>query len=119
MSQPIKAVIDHIGRYIIGEVQSENESTITLKTPVILHVQPNPQTNQLQIQTFPLFFAEFINAADREKNIWTFSKTSTIVGEVVLDGKIVAQYNNLVNPSPIITPQSGGSQPEVIKLFED
>ena len=74
--QNVKAIIDHIGRYIIGDVQNETETTLEMKYPVILHVQPNPQTNQLQIQTFPLFFNEFISVSGRDENTWTFSKTT-------------------------------------------
>lgn len=118
MSQNVKVIIDHIGRYIIGEVAAETETSLQLKYPVILHVQPNPQTNQLQIQTFPLFFNEFISVTARDNNLWTFSKSTIALGDVVLDEKIIAQYNNLANPSPIITP-AGGSDPQVIKLFED
>lgn len=115
MSQNITAIIDHIGRYIIGEVAAETESTLQIKYPVILHVQPNPQTNQLQIQTFPLFFNEFIKSDSRDKNIWSFAKNAIVRGEVDLDERIIQQYNNLVNPSPIVTP----GEPQVVKLFED
>ena len=112
MSEKIKLIIDGVGRYVIGSVAGEDGETLTLKTPVILHVQPNPQTGQLQVQTIPLLFNEFIG--DKNTNVWTFSKKSIAVSEAVLDERLLSQYNAIVNPSPIIQPE-----PEVIRLFDD
>lgn len=108
-----KLIIDHIGRTVIGELERENESSLTLKNPVIIHVQPNQQTGQLNVQSFPYIFVEFIDANSRDKNTWTFTKSSIVVSDVVLDSKILAQYN-AINTVP--EPQK---EPEVIKLFED
>ncbi len=109
----IKTIIDHIGRTVIGTAVSEDDKTITLNNPVIIHVQPNPQTGQLQVQSFPYVFMEFLTAESRNKNHWTFNKTSVVLSEVELDDKIVEQYNN------INTPPKPQPEPEVIKLFED
>lgn len=110
----VVTIIDHIGRYIVGELVEETDAVLKLKTPVILHVAPNPQTNQLQVQTFPLFFSEFL-ARGSTSNVWSFPKTAIVVGDVELEERLVAQYNSLANPPSII---SSGS-PDVIKLFED
>jgi len=109
----IKTIIDHIGRTVIGVEVSESETTLTLNNPVIIHVQPSPQTGQLQVQSFPYVFMEFLTPASREKNYWTFNKSSIVLSEVDLDDKIIAQYNN------INTPPAPQPEPEVIKLFED
>lgn len=117
-TQQLKVIIDSIGRYIIGEAVSATETTLSLKFPIILHVAPNPQTNQLQIQTFPLFFGEFVDSNARDTNVWIFSRGSIVESNLVLDSKIVQQYNNLANPSSIITP-SGSGDPTIVRLFED
>lgn len=112
MNEKIKVIIDNVGRYVIGSLVGEDAETLTLKTPVILHVQPNPQNGQLQVQTIPLLFNEFIG--DKNTNVWTFSKKSIAISEATLDERLVSQYNAIANPSPIIQPQT-----EVIKLFDD
>lgn len=109
----IKTIIDHIGRTVIGTAVNEDANTITLNNPVIIHVQPNAQTGQLQVQSFPYVFMEFLTEESRNKNHWTFNKASVVLSEVELDDKIVMQYNNINSPPK---PQP---EPEVIKLFED
>jgi hypothetical protein len=116
----IKTIMDHIGRNVIGTLVEETDNTITLNNPVIIHVQPNPQNGQLQVQSFPYIFMEFLAPGTRDKNNWTFSKTSVAVSDVELDGKIIMQYNS-INSQPEISAESqaSDSEPEVIKLFED
>ena len=114
MSQ-IKTIVDHIGRTVIGTEVSQDDKTITLNNPVIVHVQPNPQNGQLQVQSFPYIFMEFITPESRDKNHWTFNKSHIVLSEVQLDDKIIAQYNNINTPAP----QAPKGEPEIIKLFED
>lgn len=111
----IKTIVDHIGRTVIGVEVSQDDKTITLNNPVIIHVQPNPQNGQLQVQSFPYIFMEFITPDSRDKNHWTFNKSHIVLSEVQLDDKIIAQYNNINTPAP----QAPQGEPEVIKLFED
>jgi hypothetical protein len=111
----IKTIIDHIGRTVIGEVVEQNTDTLVLNNPVIIHVQPNPQNGQLQVQSFPYIFMEFLTADSRKKNHWTFNKKSIVLSEVELDDKIIMQYNNINSPAPQSAPQG---DPEVIKLFD-
>lgn len=114
MSQ-IKTIVDHIGRTVIGTEVSQDDKTITLNNPVIIHVQPNPQNGQLQVQSFPYIFMEFLTPESRNRNHWTFNKSHIVLSEVELESKIIAQYNNINSPQ-ISAPQG---EPEVIKLFED
>ena len=114
MSQ-IKTIIDHIGRTVIGEEVKQDNTSITLNNPVIIHVQPNPQNGQLQVQSFPYIFMEFLTPESRDKNHWTFNKSHIVLSEIELDSKIITQYNN-INTPPVSAPQG---EPEVIKLFED
>ena len=111
----IKTIIDHIGRTVIGEQISETETTLTLNNPVIIHVQPNPQNGQLQVQSIPYIFMEFLETASRAANHWIFNKSSIVRSEVQLDSKILQQYNNINTPAP----QSPQGEPEIIKLFGD
>jgi len=112
MKEQIKVIIDNVGRFIIGKVVSETDQFIKLKTPVIIHVQPS-QTGQLQVQTLPLFFGEFVK--DKDTNVWEYSKSAIAISDVELDERLENQYLAIANPSPIIQPQ----QPEVIKLFDN
>jgi len=112
----IKTIVDHIGRTVLGEVKKETKDSITLFNPVIIHVQPDQQTGQLQVQSFPYIFMEFLK--DKEKNNWTFDKTAISVSDVQLDERIIQQYDNINNPTPPLT-QSGDTSGDVVKLFDD
>jgi len=111
----IITIVDHIGRTVIGSVKDQNETTLTLDNPVIIHVQPNPQTGQLQVQSFPYMFMEFLSQDSRDKNFWTFNKASIVLSEVELDERIISQYNNINNPQPV----SPEGEPQVVKLFDE
>ena len=116
----IKTIIDHIGRTVIGVVVKEDTKTITLNNPVIIHVQPDQQSGQLQVQSFPYIFMEFLK--DKDKNNWTFTKTAICTSDVELDDRIISQYDNINNPQPPIQSSSAPGpvkDPEVIKLFDD
>ena len=39
----IKCIVDTIGRTVVGKITDENDTTITLNNPVIIHVQPDQQ----------------------------------------------------------------------------
>jgi len=113
----IITIVDQIGRTVVGKVKEETETTLTLNNPVIIHVQPNPQNGQLQVQSFPYLFMEFIKG-DKTKNNWTFYKSAIAISDVELDDKIITQYNNINTPAPA-APAAPAAEPEVIKLFED
>jgi hypothetical protein len=91
------ALIDHVGRNIIGKLVEETDTTITIENPVILHVQPQ-QSGQLEVQTFPVFFFEFIDKANRDKNAWTYTKSSVVTSNVILDERILSQYEKINTP---------------------
>lgn len=112
----ITTIIDHIGRTVIGVEVCSTETTLTLDNPVIIHVQPNPQTGQLQVQSIPYIFMEFLEQSSRNANYWTFNRSSIVQSEIQLDSKIIAQYNGINTPAPQQAPQGDA---EVIRLFED
>lgn len=103
--------IDHIGRTLIGNLIEETDTQLVVENPVILNVSVNQQTKQLNVNSFPLFFGEFLSKQD-PKNIWRFNKSQIVVGDVTLESTLKQQYNSMVNPQPV-------QEPEVIKLFDD
>lgn len=114
MSQEITTIVDQVGRVVIGVETSQTDETLTLKNPVIVHVQPDQQSGQLQVQTFPYLFMEFIEG-DRDQNDWTFFKSAIAVSNVNLTEQIKRQYAAINNPAPAQPPAE--EEPEVIKLF--
>lgn len=111
----IVTIVDHIGRTVIGSVKDQTDTSITIDNPVIIHVQPNPQTGQLQVQSFPYMFMEFLSPSSRDKNHWTFNKANIVLSEVELDDRIISQYNNINNPQA----PDDSAEPEVVKLFDE
>jgi hypothetical protein len=114
MSKEIIAIVDQVGRTVIGVETGQTDETLTLNNPVIVHVQPDPQSGQLQVQTFPYLFMEFIEG-DKKLNEWTFTKSSIVTSTVKLTEQIKAQYNAINNPAP--KQPEPVAEPEVIKLF--
>ncbi|NDG29123.1 hypothetical protein EB118_03360 [bacterium] len=111
----ITTFIDHIGRTLVGELVEENDTHIVVKNPAIIHVQPT-QTGQLNVQTIPLYFREFIS--DKNKNdgtSWKFNKATIVQGvNIENDGRLVDQYNRLFAAAPVVTDDQ-----KVIKLFDE
>ena len=112
----IKTIVDHIGRTVLGVLKEDTKDSVTLFNPVIIHVQPDQQTGQLQVQSFPYIFMEFLK--DKDKNHWTFSKSASSVSDVELDERIIQQYENINDPKPPLTQPAVGDG-EVVKLFDD
>ena len=112
----IQTIVDHIGRTVLGVVKKDTKDSITLFNPVIIHVQPDQQTGQLQVQSFPYIFMEFLK--DKKQNNWTFYKSAISVSDVQLDDRIIQQYENINNPAPPLT-QPGETTGDVVQLFDD
>jgi len=47
---------DHIGRVVAAKLVSEDDDQIQVTNPVIVHAEPQPQTGQIQVHTFPYLF---------------------------------------------------------------
>ena len=109
----IIAIVDQVGRTVVGVETGQTDETLTLNNPVIVHVQPDQQNGQLQVQTFPYLFMEFIKG-DKKNNEWTFNKSSIATSTVQLTDQITAQYHAINNPAPA----QPAAEPEVIKLFD-
>ena len=116
----LKTFLDTIGRTIIGEVIADKttETILAIKNPALIHIIPNANTGQIQLQILPLFFREF-QADKDEGTVWFYNRANiTESADINYDFKLPAQYTQIFNPSPIIVPQ-GISEAPTIKLFDD
>lgn len=104
---------DHVGRTVIGKVVQENSDHLILNNPVILHCQPEAN-GSLQVQTFPVFFFEFLDKAHRDANNWTYPRASIVTSDVVLDEKIISQYEKI--NTPVVAAPSKNVNPKVISI---
>ncbi|NBP02031.1 MAG: hypothetical protein EBU90_18255 [Proteobacteria bacterium] len=111
----ITTFVDHIGRTIIGEIVSDAKETLTVKNPAIIHVQPT-QTGQLNVQTIPLYFKEFISDKNKsEGTTWQFNKHNIVLGvNIDNDSRLLEQYQRLFTNTP-----APAANPEVVKLFDE
>lgn len=117
----IVVFFDSVGRTILGE-KLEDKTTkevLTIKNPAVVHIMPNQQTGQLQLQILPLFFKEFL--ADKDTGtVWNYSRAIiTEAVDVTFDFKLEAQYRQIFAAGPAPAPQQPQGSPEVIKLFDD
>ena len=122
MTNKLTLFVDLVGRTIIGNLVSQDSTTIKLENPAIIHIQPvqskTPGQGQVQVQVLPYLLPEFISADVRkEPVVWSFSVLSINVPDnLTVDKQLVAQYDRLFNPSPIVTPQNSG---QIINLFDE
>lgn len=114
-NKELTVFLDAIGRTIIGKTINQTETTLTIENPALVHIQPNSQTNQLQLQILPLFFKEF-QADKSQPTVWHFNKANiTLSDSIPFAFQFAAQYDQLFAP-----PQPAQqSEPRVVKLFED
>ena len=117
----IVVFFDSVGRTILGE-KLEDKTTkdvLTIKNPAVVHIMPNQQSGQLQLQILPLFFKEFL--ADKDTGtVWNYKQANiTEAVDVTFDFKLEAQYRQIFAAGPAPAPQQPQGSPEVIKLFDD
>jgi hypothetical protein len=118
----IVVFFDAVGRTILGE-KLEDKTTkdiLSIKNPAVVHIMPNQQTGQLQLQILPLFFKEFL--ADKDTGtVWNYLRTNiTEAVDVTFDFKLEAQYRQIFSATPAApAPEQPQGSPEVIKLFDE
>lgn len=112
MKEQYTAIQDQIGRTIIGKIVDETDSTLTINNPVILHCQPEA-SGQLQVQSFPVFFFEMLSKEARDKNDWTYNKSSIVTSNVELDDRILDNYHKI---NSVNTVQPTVKSPKVISI---
>jgi hypothetical protein len=110
--------IDSTGRTILGTLVEKTASTLIVKNPAILFVQPT-QDGKLNVQTIPLYFREFIG--DKNKNEgtkWEYQRATITEGlNIDNDSRLVNQYNTLFASQVPTQPAVG--EPKVIRLFDE
>ena len=127
MSLKLRVIVDAAGRTIVGENGSENKSTIILKNPATLFIQPNQQTGQLAVQLIPFFFREFVGENKRATGLeWTFEKASVAIAEDFdLDKRLYDQYEKMMtkeantNPPEISKAESTEAFPGAVKQSKE
>jgi hypothetical protein len=118
MSQTnIITFIDHIGRTTLGEHVGDidNGAAFLVKNPAIIHVQPTQQ-GQLNVQTIPLYFREFVGDRNKtEGTVWKYSYATVVLGtNIENDARLIEQYTKLFSEAPAAT-----AEPSVVKLFDE
>lgn len=120
--------LDAAQRTIIGEQTDETNETLTIKNPVVVNIVPqyneaNGQpTGQMALQLLPVYFREF---QGEKKNPAVFKYQKSQITQVSFDGgfdfRLYGQYEQIFNPAQMQVPQQKqqGSNPPVLKLFED
>lgn len=107
--------LDNIGRTIIGKIASQDDAVLSVENPALVHIQANPQTNQLQLQILPLFFKEF-QADKNQPTIWNFKKANITTAESIpFAAQFTGQYEQMFQPVAV-APQG---EPKVVKLFDE
>jgi|TARA_R100000781_G_scaffold89282_1_gene54989 hypothetical protein len=117
----LKIFVDQVGRTVIGELQDDSDTTVVLKNPCTIFVQPN-EAGQLQVQTVPMFFREFLTDKGREEGtIWTFNKSTIIDSDCAehLDDKLINQYKAIITNLGASDVPEEAEEAEVVKLFDD
>jgi hypothetical protein len=108
--------LDSVGRTIICKVEKETETTLSVSNPALVHVQANPETNQLQLQLLPLFFKEFLTNRE-ETTVWHYQKSNiTMTDELGFAPQFAQQYEQLFQA---VQRQQPPAEPEVVKLFDE
>ena len=106
--------IDQIGRTILAEHVETSSTQLVVKNPAMINVN-QLQNGQLQVQLFPLFFAEFLAETSRTNGTtWKFNLSQiTTTDDTEVDQRLQDQYDRVfgVKTAPAEAP--------VIKLFDD
>jgi hypothetical protein len=117
----ITVFFDSVGRTILGEKLEDKttDKVLSIKNPAVVHIMPNQQTGQLQLQILPLFFKEFL--ADKDSGtVWNYNRENiTEAVDVTFDFKLEAQYRQIFASGPAPAPQQPQGSPDVVKLFDE
>ena len=100
MSEQIVVFFDALGRTILGKPVSETPTTIEVQNPAVLHAGLNNE-GKIQVNLIPAFFREFLK--DWNTPLLFTYRLENIIKEtsgIVLDDKLVAQYNSMWQPRP-------------------
>ena len=110
--------IDQVGRTILAEAVETTTTQLVVKNPAMINVN-QLQNGQLQVQLYPLFFAEFLSESSRVAGTtWKFNLAQIVTtDDAVVDQRLVEQYDRVFGAkAPAV---SAPAETPVIKLFDD
>ena len=107
--------IDQIGRTILGDFVEITPTQLIVKNPAMINVN-QMQNGQLQVQLFPLFFAEFLAEPSRVNGTtWKFNLNQiTTTDDTIVDQRLQDQYDRVFGSKTAASVEA-----PVIKLFDD
>src|SRR5207302_1974001 len=88
--QKLITFLDAVGRTIFAERVDEKttDDWLYVKNPIVVHAQPHPQSGQMELQLFPIFFKEFLADKD-EDTVWRYNRRNiTESDDTVFDFKL-------------------------------
>jgi len=123
----IVTFLDTVGRTIVGEFVSSDDTLLKVKNPVVLHVVPQDQSGRMSVQLLPIFFREFLGDKTGDV-VFTYNKTNITETDIdAFDFRLQAQYVQMFNKSNIFVPPNAGEvapapakdAPAIINLFDE
>lgn len=110
----IRVFLDPIGRIIVGKCVKETEEVLVVESPGLVHVQPNAQANQLQMQILPLIFKELLEPNSPPPSFTYNQANITMANDMVFAPQFYQQYQQVCIREPAVE-----SEPEVVSLVEE
>jgi hypothetical protein len=108
----LTAIVDSVGRVVLGRHDQENstKAVLKLKNPAVVNIQVDQQSGQISVQLIPYIFKEFVKSDLRDVGItWSFQRSAVVVSDdLVLEDNIVSQYEKIFE-----------STPEEVELFDE
>ena len=110
--------IDQIGRTLLAEEVETTNTQLVVKNPAMINVN-QLQNGQLQVQLYPLFFAEFLAESSRVAGTtWKFNLSQiATTDDAVVDQRLIDQYDRVFGAKAPAA--SAPAETPVIKLFDD
>ena len=109
------AIINSVGQTVIGKLVNETAETLSIFNPIGLFVQPS-KDGSFKIDMYPVLFFEFMDKGSRDKNTWTYSKSQITTSDVVLDERLIEQYEKINTPPPVVEVTPAVKSPKIISI---
>jgi hypothetical protein len=117
MNEEMIVYVDSVGRKFLAVKVSDDDTTLTVKNPVIINAMPN-QEGQMSLQLIPEFFREILEDQNQEI-VFTYPKDMIVETNITkLAKQIEAQYLTLFKPVPTVI-DNGATEGVVVDLFEE
>lgn len=115
----VTAFLDPIGRIIVGTLVSETDELFKVQSPAVVHIQPNPQTNNLQLQILPLMFKELLGDKSSPPIFSYKKKNITSMENMVFAPQFYKQYAQVSGSFEPEAPEpEAPAKGSVVELFD-